>query len=316
MMVAHRPTLSGVWVSVLLPVGGDDLIDWAQLSRQVEWLADSEADGVYAHGTAGEFHTLTEPEFERVSVMLAEACAARGKPFQIGASHMDAGVSLRRVVFARDLGPVAIQVIVPDWLRLTPDETSGFLRRAAEIADPVPLVLYNPPRARTHLSAAEIVRVVTAVPQVIGIKTGAASEEWFAGLSNVRDVCSIFVPGHLMASGLLRGGHGSYSNIGAMSPGGAVRWRDQIVSDPQGALDLERRIAAFFDLHVVPLQAAGLSDPALDKFLAVVGGRLDIGLTTRWPMTSAPESSVAPARSYAAQHLPELVGAAALSVDD
>lgn len=93
---------------------------------------------------------------------------------------------------------------------------------------------------------------------------------------------SIFVPGHLLASGLARGAHGSYSNVAAMSPRGAVAWYRLMTTDPAAAADVERRIGAFFVRHIAPLQARGLSNPALDKFLATVGGWADIGVTLRW----------------------------------
>ncbi|MEV5552044.1 substrate-binding domain-containing protein [Nonomuraea wenchangensis] len=83
---------------------------------------------------------------------------------------------------------------------------------------------------------------------------------------------SIFVPGHLLATGLPLGADGSCSNIAAMSPRGAAAWYRLMRTDPAAELDVERRIGAFFRLHIAPLRAAGLSNPALDKFLAAVGG--------------------------------------------
>jgi dihydrodipicolinate synthase/N-acetylneuraminate lyase len=94
------------------------------------------------------------------------------------------------------------------------------------------------------------------------------------------------------------GAHGSYSNVAALSPNGAVAYADD--------LDVERRIAEFFAAHVVPLQKAGLSNPALDKFLAAVGDWADVGTRVRWPMQSATEEQVAAARPDARSLLPEL----------
>ncbi|WP_246885453.1 hypothetical protein [Streptomyces sp. GESEQ-4] len=69
---------------------------------------------------------------------------------------------------------------------------------------------------------------------------------------------------------------------------------------------MERRIGAFFVRHIAPLQARGLSNPALDKCLAAVGGWADIGVTLRWPASSAPLDAVEPARADARRLLPEL----------
>jgi dihydrodipicolinate synthase/N-acetylneuraminate lyase len=104
------------------------------------------------------------------------------------------------------------------------------------------------------------------------------------------------------------GAHGSYSNVAALSPAGAIRWYDQIHSGSgyAAAMDVERRIGEFFTGHIAPLLAAGLSNPALDKFLAAVGGWSDAGTRVRWPMSFATEEQVGAARPTARALLPEL----------
>ncbi|TCC37786.1 dihydrodipicolinate synthase family protein [Kribbella speibonae] len=285
-------SLRGVWATLLLPLNADDSIDFNRLEAQVDTLRRTSVDGLYAHGTAGEFQTLTEDEFDRVNELLAAA----GKPFQIGASHPSAQLQLSRVRRAAALEPGAIQVIVPDWLPLNPHEVLDFLRQAADAAGDVPLVLYNPPHAKTQVSARQLTELAAAVPSLIGLKTAGGDKAWFDEAT--RSGLAIFVPGHFLASMSLLGAHGSYSNVAALSPNGAVRTAHD--------LDVERRIAEFFAAHVVPLQKAGLSNPALDKFLAAVGGWADVGTRVRRPMQSATAEQVEAARPAARSLLPEL----------
>ena len=301
-------SLRGVWGSVLLPVAEDDTIDWARLRTEVEILASSDLDGVYAHGTAGEFHALSEDEYDRVSAMLAEACSRTGKAFQIGASHPVAQVTLDRIRRTHKLAPGAYQVILPDWLPLSDDECETYVRGAAEAADPVPIVLYNPPHAKTSATPALLSRLLDEVPTLIGTKLADGDADWYDSMCDVLERCAVFVPGHRLASGTARGARGSYSNIAALSPNGAANWYSLIRTDPASALDIERRIAELFDRHIAPLQRDGHSNPALDKFLAAVGDWADVGLRARWPYDSAPEGAVAPARHDAHTLLPELFG--------
>ena len=306
-MKALRPVdVRGVWGTVLLPLGGDGAIDGGRLAAQVDTLVASGVDGVYAHGTAGEFHAIDEAEFDRVNEVLATRCEAAGLPFQLGGSHPATPVMLGRVRRAAALEPGAIQVILPDWVPLNDDEVVRFLAGAAAAAAPVPLVLYNPPHAKTQVGPALLARAAAATPSLIGVKTGGGDEDWYTAMTELAGDLSVFVPGHLLATGIARGAHGSYSNVAAMSPRGAVAWYRMMTTDPEGALDLEARIATFFRRHVGPLQAAGLSNPALDKFLATVGGWADIGTAPRWPASSAPGDAVAPARADAHDLLPEL----------
>ncbi|UPK73519.1 dihydrodipicolinate synthase family protein [Nocardioidaceae bacterium SCSIO 66511] len=301
-------SLRGVWGSVLLPIDSGDGIDWDRLGGEVDVLAASELDGVYAHGTAGEFHTLSEDEYDRVSAVLAAACARTGKAFQLGASHPVAQVTIERIRRTRHLSPGAYQVVLPDWLPLTDDEVATFVRRIAKVAAPVPIVLYNPPHAKTSATPALLTRLLDAAPSLIGIKVADGDAGWYDSMHAVLERCAVFVPGHRLATGMTRGAAGSYSNIAALSPAGAVRWYSLLRDDPAAGLDVERRIATLFDEQIAPLQRRGLSNPALDKFLAAVGEWADVGLRIRWPYDSAPEAAVLPARRRANALLPELFG--------
>lgn len=281
-----------MWATLLLPLNADDSIDFGRLESQLATLAGSQVDGLYAHGTAGEFQTLTEDEFDRINSLLAGA----GKPFQIGASHPSAQVQLSRVERAATLAPGAIQAVVPDWLPLNERELLEFFRRVAGAAGDVPLVLYNPPHAKTQVGPRQLAGLAAAVPTLIGLKTAGGDKAWFD--EALQSGLALFVPGHFLASMSLLGAHGSYSNVAALSPDGAVRTADD--------LDVERRIGEFFEAHVAPLQKAGLSNPALDKFLAAVGDWADVGTRARWPMQSATPEQVEAARPVARRLLPEL----------
>jgi dihydrodipicolinate synthase/N-acetylneuraminate lyase len=273
-------------------LNADDSIDWARLQAQAEVLGATTVAGVYAHGTAGEFQTLTEGEFDRVNEMLA----AIGKPFQIGASHPSAQIQLARVQRAAELSPGAVQVIAPDWLPLNPSELLAFLRRIADAAGEVPLVFYNPPHAKTAVSPQHLCELAAAVPNLIGLKTAGGDKAWFDQAT--QSGLAIFVPGHFLASMSLLGAHGSYSNVAALSPNGSVAYAAD--------LDVERRIGEFFAAHVAPLQQAGLSNPALDKFLAAVGDWAYVGTRVRWPMSFATEAQVKAAQADVRRLLPEL----------
>jgi dihydrodipicolinate synthase/N-acetylneuraminate lyase len=60
-----------VWATLLLPLNADDSVDFTRLESQAQALGETSVDGLYAHGTAGEFQTLTEDEFDRVNQVLA-----------------------------------------------------------------------------------------------------------------------------------------------------------------------------------------------------------------------------------------------------
>jgi dihydrodipicolinate synthase/N-acetylneuraminate lyase len=298
--------LRGTWGTLLLALGDDDAIDWERTAAAAEVLVTAGLDGVYANGTAGEFHSLSEDEYDRVNVLLAQRCERHQVPFQIGASHMSAQTCLSRVGRARAHSPSAIQVTLPDWLPLSPDEVIHFLTVVAAAADPIPVVLYNPPHAKTQVAAEQYAGICRQVPSLIGIKVAGGDPAWYAAMKAGAPDLAVFVAGHDLATGLRHGAAGSYSNIAAFSPAGAVAWQRLIAQDPVAGLDVQRRIHRFFADHIAPLVQRGFSNAALDKFLAHVGGWAEIGTRVRWPYASVDEPYAEKLRPLARAQLPEL----------
>ena len=298
--------LKGNWGTLLLPVNADDSIDHTRLADEIDQLIEAKLDGIYSNGTAGEFHNQTEVEFNRVQLQLAEKCHQAKMPFQIGVSHPVPIVTLERIKRAVALGPDAFQLILPDWVTTGEDEQIDFLKRTAAAAGNIPLVLYNPPHARSVLSPAALLRISRAIPQLIGIKTGAGDAQWYADMRSCAPDLSVFVPGHFLATGIKeRVASGAYSNIACLSPRGSQAWWRLMYTDLPAALQLQERIAQFFHKCITPYKDAGYSNPALDKFLAAVGGWGSVGTRLRWPYKWIPEEAVGPARAMAKEFLPE-----------
>ena len=299
-------TLGGVWASALVPWTPDDAVDLARLRDQLDVLAASGVDGIYAHGTAGEFHALTADEHRAVSKLVADVCRETGTPFQIGANHMSAQTGLERARSAADLRPLAIQVTLPDWLPLSMDEVLRFLDAVAAATALVPLVLYNPPHAKTVLSPEQLGAVAARIPALEGIKVADGDDGWYAEMRIHCAGLALFVPGHHLATGHRRGAAGSYSNVAALTPTGAARWWRLIQEDPTAADQVETTIRSFFDDHIVPLQLSGYGPPALDKALAHIGGWSDTGTGVRWPASSVPAEYAEKLRSEARLRMPFL----------
>lgn len=299
-------TLRGNWATLLLPVQEDDSIDHTRLADTIDYLISVQSDGIYSNGTAGEFHNQTEAEFDAVQALLADKCSKAGIPFQIGASHPSPLISLERLTRTVSLQPDAFQVILPDWVTATDSEQVDFLQRIAGAAGNIPLVLYNPPHAKTILRPADFKRLKAAIPSLIGIKVAGGDAQWYADMRVQAHDLSVFVPGHFLATGVQEGvGAGAYSNVACLSPKGAQWWWQLMQTDLDKALEIQNRILRFFDACIVPFKEQGYSNPALDKFLAAVGGWGTVGTKLRWPYRSIAETEVAGARKIARAMLPE-----------
>jgi dihydrodipicolinate synthase/N-acetylneuraminate lyase len=275
--------VAGTWATILLPIADDDGIDFARLNDETEYLLTTGIDGIYTNGTAGEFYSQTEEEFDRVQELVAEKCERAEVPFQIGASHTSPQITLSRARRAAQLKPGAIQVILPDWSPLSNAEAIAFLQRVAEAVAPIGLILYNPPHAKRLLQPPDYAEICAAVPQLIGIKV-AGPEPWYAEIHQRVPRISMFVTGHQLASGCRVGASGSYSNVACLHPGGAKHWNELMKTDLEAALEIEARIQGFLDTHILPFRnREGYSNQALDKLLAAIGGWSNVGTRLRWP---------------------------------
>ncbi|TBL75241.1 dihydrodipicolinate synthase family protein [Paenibacillus thalictri] len=296
----------GSWATVLLPLNDDESIDYGWLSAELDVLLESGASGIYTNGSAGEFYAQSEAEFERIHELVADRCAQKGMPLQIGASHMSMSISLDRIRRAKAFQPGAIQVILPDWFPVTEEEAILSLQRMAEAADPVGLVLYNPPHAKKVLAPEAYGKLLEAVPGLIGVKTAGGDAAWYEAMRRYRSRMSVFVPGSSLATGFSRGAAGAYSNMACLNPAAAQRWYETMRSDIESALELERRIQSFMGAHIRPwITQHRYSNQAVDKLLAAVGGWADIGTRLRGPYRSIPQEAVKDIRAEAKAIIPE-----------
>jgi 4-hydroxy-tetrahydrodipicolinate synthase len=302
--------IRGNWATLLLPVNADHSIDFGLLAAELDHFAMARVSGVYSNGSAGEFYTQTEEEFDRVNELLAAKCEGAGLPFQVGASHMSPQISQERLRRARALRPAAFQVVLPDWFVPSWPEIMAFLETMAAEAAPIPLIVYNPPHAKRRLSPEEWWRLAEAIPGIAGVKVAGGDDAWYAAMQPVFERWSVFIPGHTLASGLARGARGAYSNVACLLPAGAQRWYELCTRDPVAGLAWEQRLRAFWQAEVASLITQhGLSNMAVDKAAAAAGGWLP-GLSPRlrWPYRGASLEQVAHLARAARAAFPEWFG--------
>ena len=302
------PEIYGNWATLLLPINADERIDYGRLDAELDYLTRAGVDGLYTNGTAGEFYTQTEDEFDRIHERVAARCEAAGLPFQIGASHMSFQLSLNRIRRAVALKPSAFQVILADWFPLREAEMITCLQHFAEAAAPVNLILYNPPHAKRVLTPEQIGRLKNAVPHLVGVKVAGGDAAWYAEMRQHCADLSVFVPGHHLATGYGQGAAGAYSNVACLHPIGAQRWYDLMRVDLDAALEIEGRIRRFFDSAITPyITEQHYPNGAVDKLLSVIGGWVDVGSRLRLPYRWIDETEAIRLRGVAERMIPEIV---------
>ena len=303
-LAAHE--IRGNWATLLSVWNDDGSLDLGRIGVEIDALIDAGVDGIYSNGTAGEFHAQTEDEFEAISRLLAEKCHAANMNFQIGVSHMSAQISRERLRRAVDLAPGAVQVILPDWFPVTEEEAYAFLAGMESVSGGIGMVLYNPPHTKRVLEPAEVGRLADRVPSLVGLKTAGGDDAWYAAMRERLSGLSVFVPGHLLASGIERGAFGAYSNVACLNPAAAQRWTELMSTDLAAALEIEGRLRRFMDQHIAPyITRHHYSNAACDRLMAQIGNWADVGSRMRWPYRSIPSSDVRPLHQTLSEMVPE-----------
>jgi dihydrodipicolinate synthase/N-acetylneuraminate lyase len=143
----------------------------------------------------------------------------------------------------------------------------------------------------------------------VGVKLADGDAQWYADAAQFLDDWALYIPGHHLATGARHGvAAGAFSNVACLSPAGAQRWTRLMATDIEAALDIERRLCAFMDGHVVPFRRdQGYSNAALDKLLAAVGNWAPVGTRLRRPYRWIDEQHAARLREVAHSMLPEIM---------
>ena len=291
MKPSKHKDIIGNWATLLLATDKNGNIDYNRLSDEIDILIASRPNGIYSNGTAGEFYTLSEEEFDRTSILLAEKCNGSQTPFQIGVSHTSAQISLERLKRIKQLKPCAVQLILPDWFPPVHEEIVNFLERMEDNADGISLILYNPPHAKRQLAPEDWSELKKRIYSLEGLKVfdHNADPEWYSRMRDNSSGLSVFIPGHRLATGIKLGANGSYSNMSCLNPFAAQKWYDLIIEDIDSGLELEQRIGKFMAMNIQPLISEHhYSNQACDRLLANLGGWADIGDKLRWPYRSIP----------------------------
>jgi 4-hydroxy-tetrahydrodipicolinate synthase len=308
MKALQHNEIFGNWATLFLATDKQGQIDFSRLADEIDILISSKPNGIYSNGTAGEFYTQTENEFDKISGLLAEKCGKENIPFQIGVNHMSAQISMERLKRTKDLNPSAFQVILPDWFPTVQEENIEFLQKMSEEAGNVGLVLYNPPHAKVVLQPEQWKPVKKVVPRLVGLKVfdNNGNDNWYKRAGNNSNGLSVFIPGHHLATGIKNGANGAYSNMACLNPFAAQKWYDLIIENIEAGLELEIRINKFMQQFINPLiTEEHYPNQACDRFLALVGGWADIGSHMRWPYRSVPSEYADKIRKEAKKIIPE-----------
>lgn len=243
----HKQPL-GVVPPMTTPFGQDGEIILKAVAGQVDWLVSAGATGLAAGGSTGEGHTLEAEEYR--DLIAATVNAAKGRiPVIAGVIVDSTRDAIKRGRLVRDLGVCALQVTPVHYLFKPDDDAMVAHFRALADETGIPVIIYNVV-PWTYLSPRLLVRIMTEVPLVIGVKQSAGDLKLFADLMTMAppDKLIYSAVDALMYSSYTLGAHGSIAAILSAAPHASVDlWNAVAAQDHKKALDLHVKLLALWN---------------------------------------------------------------------
>ena len=165
------PELFGVIPPSTTPFDETGDIDFDGAAKQIDWLINEGARGVAVGGSTGEGHTLTAEEGRDLVAAAIDAASGRA-PVIAGIICDSTREAVRRGRMVADLGPAALQVTPVHYLFRPTDDAmvEHFRTMVGETGQKI--IIYNVV-PWTYLSPELLIRIMSEVPQVIGVKQSA-----------------------------------------------------------------------------------------------------------------------------------------------
>lgn len=180
--------MRGLGTALITPFMEDDSIDFASLSRLIEYQVAGEVDYLVVLGTTSEVPTLSIAEQDSVIDYVVKQVAGRVPlVLGVGGNSTQSVVARIEALYDRLIADfVAILSVTPYYNR--PQQEGLYMHFCAVAeASPVPILLYNvPKRTGVNLMPETTRRIYEAHPEkIMGIKEACNSVEQFAQMVKV-----------------------------------------------------------------------------------------------------------------------------------
>lgn len=275
----------GVYAPLLTIYDDGEEIDLAATAALARRLVDAGVQGLVVAGSTGEFHLHSPTERQALLEAVIAACPGTPVLAQVGAPAQRDAVALAGHAVAA--GAAGVMLITPYYNRVAPQELAALARAVGRAAAGLPLIAYTMPAMAGSEWPLELLRELTAVGVVRGVKESAD------GVGRFLQILAACPPPFaafcgtppLLIPAVLAGGHGGILAIANAVP-------ERCVAVYEAAAAGEGLRAAELFAPLVPLiaavRAAGSAPTGLRAAAAL---RFGCSTATRRPLAAAADDS-------------------------
>ena len=159
----------GIIPAIVTPFDRNEEVDYAALGRATDRLVREGIGGLFACGSTGEWHVLSDGERMKVADKVIESAAGRTKVMvHVGASSTRSAIALAR--HAHKAGAQAVSVLPPIGRPYPPALIWEHFRAIGE-STPLPLYLYHLPQLFGDLITIDkFIQAIDTMPTLSGAK--------------------------------------------------------------------------------------------------------------------------------------------------
>jgi 4-hydroxy-tetrahydrodipicolinate synthase len=173
--------VSGVYAAVLSPRNSDNTIDTGALTTLVRFLLAKGISNFAVNGATGEY-CLTRPDHLR-SILSTVHQAGEGKArILCGIGAPGAALTIELASIAQQQNVHGLLLPMPFFFEYKQLDLDHFCRTVAK-ATTLPILLYNLPQFTSGIEKETVLRLITEVPNIIGIKDSSGSLDIFRHLT-------------------------------------------------------------------------------------------------------------------------------------
>jgi 4-hydroxy-tetrahydrodipicolinate synthase len=219
-MVKQIPSeLTGVFAALPTPLGPDGSTLLDALDALVDFVLDCGLKGLCLGGATGEYAACSVEQ--RIEIFQRVARRTKGRVHIIcGIGGEQAGQVRQLARAAAECGAIAVLFPPPGFLPYGQDNLVDFMGQVS--ADlPLPVLLYHIPQCAGDLGMANVLRLIAAVPNIIGLKDSSGRRPNLADIQAAQaHHPMVFMIGSddLLLEAFERGAVGSISGIASACP--------------------------------------------------------------------------------------------------
>ena len=243
--------LSGMFAAIPTPFCRDNTINTDSLKAICEDIVSSGMQGILVCGSTGEYSLMTADERKVAVKTVVDAVNGRTKVIAGCSCHYQSD-TIAMVQAAEELGADMALILPPYYMQTTEDGIYQYYKAICESIQTIGIVIYNYPFATGVELSVELIKKLSTLPHMAGVKNTTEMEHTSKLIGAMKDNNTFGVINgfeHLVMGTLTSGGDGTMGIIHALAPNQMMTIYNAVqAGDLKTAMEMNDRMRTLYTL--------------------------------------------------------------------